>query len=41
MNVPRHGSAEALKFRELIVLAAETALANDHYELAREQVNLS
>jgi hypothetical protein len=41
MNVPRHGSAEALKFRELIVLAAETALANDHYELAREQVKLS
>jgi hypothetical protein len=38
MNVPRHGSAEALKSRELIVLAAEAALANGHYEMAREQV---
>jgi hypothetical protein len=40
MNVPRHGSAEALKSRELIVLAAEAALANGNYEMAREQVRL-
>ena len=37
-NVPRYGSGEVLKSRELIVLAAEAALANGHYEMAREQV---
>jgi len=36
-NVLRYGSAETLRNRELLVLAAETALTNDHFALAREQ----
>jgi hypothetical protein len=36
-NVARYGSVEGLRSREMLVLAAEVALTNGHYGLAREK----
>lgn len=37
-NLPLNGSGSLLRNRELLVLAAETALSNGNFDLARDQV---
>jgi hypothetical protein len=38
-NVSRYGSSDGVKSRELLLLSAEAALTNEHYELARKQTH--
>ena len=37
-NVARYGSVEGFRSREMVVIAAEAALTNEQYDLAREKV---
>jgi hypothetical protein len=37
-NITRYGSSDGVKSRELLLLSAEAALTNDHYDMARKQV---
>lgn len=39
-HIPRLGSAAVVRSRELVVLAAEAALTNGDYEMARAEVSI-